>query len=185
MDLQTVIVVIAILVLIYVFRVQLMVILNNLKDKAMSYLSCKKMDKLPDDDDKKKTVATPASKQENLEVDPKANSANTYQPDESDTLRALGYSGNMPWDEVIASTELDPATFINHKEFVKDVRRFSSGAGFTSISDDNNSFAFVNFQGLRRGNAIPNMIGGTARQIPDIDESVLTREKVFRWNSTS
>lgn len=103
----------------------------------------------------------------------------------ADSLVALGYTDGISWDENIKITELDPATFINQQQFVKDVRRFSSGANFTSVTDDNTNLDFVNFVGLRRNEAIPGMIGATARQIPDIDENVLTRTKVFRWNSTS
>ncbi len=129
-------------------------------------------DKIPDDDT------------ERLEDDPKAGAANSGQLGASDTLTALGYnSESVPWDEVIQVSELDPATFINHKEFVKDVRRFSSGANFTSVTDDNTNAAFTNFVGLRRPEHVD--IGSGARQVPDIDESVLKRSKVFRWNSTS
>lgn len=88
---------------------------------------------------------------------------------------ALGISSTLPWDEVIKVTELDPATFINQQEFVKDVRIFSSGANFTSVSDSNNSDAFVNFVGLVRPEAYVGMIGASARQVPDVDETVLTR----------
>lgn len=88
---------------------------------------------------------------------------------------ALGMTGNLPWDEVIKATELDPATFINQQEFVKDVRIFSSGANFTSVSDSDNSNVFVNFVGLARPQAYIGMIGGSARQVPDVDESVLAR----------
>lgn len=96
-----------------------------------------------------------------------------------------GYTGKIPWDEQIALTELDPGMFQSQADFVKDVRRFSSTSSFTSVADDNTNSDFTNFVGLRRPEAIPNMIGGTARQIPDINETVLTRNKILRWNSTS
>lgn len=124
-----------------------------------------------------------APKSEKFEVDPKESAINTYQPEMADSLKALGYEGSVPYDEVIKTSELDPATFINHMEFVKDVRRFSSGANFTSVTDDNTNIDFVNFRGLRRPEHVE--IGAGARQIPDIDETVLQRNKVFRWNSTS
>lgn len=89
-----------------------------------------------------------------------------------------GYEGEVPWTDVI-KTSLDPSTFTNHEEFVKDVRRFSSGANFTSVTDDNTNIDFVNFRGLRRPEHVP--IGATARQVPDIDETVLMRNKPFRW----
>lgn len=98
----------------------------------------------------------------------------------SDTLMALGYTGQVPWDEVMQASELDPSTFVNHMDFVKDVRNFSSGAAFTDVAEDNNSFAFVNFVGLRRPEHVE--IGASARQQPDIDVSVLKRNKPFIFN---
>lgn len=95
------------------------------------------------------------------------------------TLGALGFTADAPWDEVLAATELDPSTFVNHMDFVKDVRRFSSGANFTSVTDDNTNIDFTGFIGLRRPSHVP--IGVTARQTPDIDESVLQRNKILRW----
>jgi hypothetical protein len=94
-------------------------------------------------------------------------------------LTVLGYTGQQPWGEVIKATELDPSTFVNHNEFVKDVRRFSSGSNFTSVSDDNTSSDFTNFVGLRRPTHVP--IGETARQQPDIDQSVLQRNPRFAF----
>ena len=96
---------------------------------------------------------------------------------------ALGYNEEAePWSEVYKLTELDPSTFANHYEFVKDVRRFSSGANFTSVTDDNTNAAFTNFVGLRRPSHVP--IGSTARQQPDIDQSVLMRNPEFSWSSS-
>jgi hypothetical protein len=99
---------------------------------------------------------------------------------ESDTLLALGYTGGTPWDEIIQATELDPSTFSSQAEYVKGVRRFSSGANFTSVTDDNTNSAFTNFVGLQRPQHVP--IGSTARQIPDIDENVLQRNHQLRFN---
>lgn len=95
----------------------------------------------------------------------------------SDTLMALGYTGSVPWDEVLQAAELDPATHLRQMEFTKDVKRYSSGANFTDVSGDNNSFAFTNFTGLRRPQHVE--IGYSARQVPDIDEDVLKRNKRF------
>lgn len=94
-------------------------------------------------------------------------------------LNELGYEGEMPWSEVLASTELDPSVGDNHRQFVADVRRFSSGANFTSVADDNTSADFNNFLGLRRPQHVH--IGADARQQPDIDSSVLQRNKDLRW----
>jgi hypothetical protein len=108
--------------------------------------------------------------------DPKVTTVNP--PDVvNSTLDALGYTADAPWDEVLKATELDPSTYVNQQNFVKEVRRFSSGSNFTSVNDEDQSFVFTNFVGLRRPQAIPGMIGSDARQVPDIDESVLTRNK--------
>jgi hypothetical protein len=100
-------------------------------------------------------------------------------PDSADLMQTMGYGDNVTWDEVLKTTELDPATFANHQDFVKDVRRFSSGANFTSVTDDNTNLAFVNFVGLRRPQQVS--IGASARQQPDIDQSVLKRNQPLRW----
>lgn len=95
----------------------------------------------------------------------------------SDTLLALGYTGQVPWDEVMQASELDPSTFVNHADYVKDVRNYSSGAAFTDKADDNNSFAFTNFIGLRRPEHVE--IGASARQQPDISTEPLKRNRPF------
>jgi hypothetical protein len=97
----------------------------------------------------------------------------------SSLLDQLGYSQDAPWDAVLQATELDPSVYVNHLDFVKDVRRFSSGANFTSVADDNTSIDFTNYRGLRRPAHVP--IGKSARQTPDIDETVLQRNKDLRW----
>lgn len=104
-------------------------------------------------------------------------------PHTADTLKALGYGGDkLAWDDVIAATELDPSTYKSHQEFIKDVRIFSSGANFTSVTDDNTNLDFVNFVGLQRPMHVD--IGKTARQQPDIDTSVLKRNRQINWNYT-
>lgn len=91
----------------------------------------------------------------------------------------LDYDPAQSWTEDIKMIDLDPSVAENHSRFADDAMRFSSGANFTSVADDNNSFAFVNFQGLRRPNHVN--IGKDARQTPDIDETVLSRNKPFRF----
>lgn len=98
----------------------------------------------------------------------------------SDILQNEGYAADgFNWDEYIKADDLDPSAFDSQAEFVKDVKRFSSGANFTSTADDNTSPIFTNFIGLRRPEHVP--IGSSARQVPDIDETVLQRTKAFRW----
>jgi len=92
----------------------------------------------------------------------------------------LDYNPTQSWTEDIKKVDLDPSVAESHSRFVDDAMRFSSGANFTSVADDNNSFAFVNFQGLRRPTHVN--IGKDARQTPDIDETVLQRNKPFRFN---
>jgi hypothetical protein len=103
----------------------------------------------------------------------------SINPESSDLMQIMGYGDDATWDEVLKTTELDPATFANHQDFVKDVRRFSSGANFTSVTDDNTNSAFTNFVGLRRPQQVD--IGASARQQPDIDQSVLKRNKPLYW----
>lgn len=176
MEIPTWVIILVLVLIILAFSSQLIYLLNSAKTSIVSLITGKDPQQLAcqitDDDD-----------MERLENDPKDNSVNTYAPQQSDTLSALGYTGTLPWDEVIQTSELDPSTFINHQEFVKDVRRFSSGANFTSVTDDNTNLAFTNFIGLRRPEHVN--IGDGARQIPDVDTDVLKRSKVFRWNSTS
>lgn len=99
----------------------------------------------------------------------------------SDALTALGYAdgSEMPWDEMIKVTDLDGSVHINHNSFVADVRRFSSGANFTSVADDNTNAAFTNFVGLQRPR--PVAILPDARQQPDVDQDVLERNVQLRW----
>jgi hypothetical protein len=100
-------------------------------------------------------------------------------------MTALGYVGpdSSTWEEVIKVSELEPSTFTNHQDFVKDVRRFSSGANFTSVTDDNNNWSFTQFIGLQRPQHVD--IGESSRQQPDVDQSVLKRNGQLRFGSNT
>lgn len=172
------ILVVLILVLVIYFSPQICGVLSKTKTYATGGVIPKPTPKVVPT-----PTPVPTKAGEWMNAGPKVGSADTYEPHESDTLTALGYSGSIPWSEAMQFTELDPSVFDSQAEFVSDVRRFSSGANFTSVNDDDVSFAFVNFVGLRRPQHVN--IGETARQIPDIDETVLQRSKVFRWSSTS
>jgi hypothetical protein len=115
--------------------------------------------------------------------DPQMNASDprTARGGGSDTLKALGYEDgqSMSWDEMIKVSDLDPSVHRNHENFVADVRRFSSGANFTSVQDDNTNSAFTNFVGLRRPQHVD--ILPDARQQPDIDQDVLQRNKPLIW----
>lgn len=87
--------------------------------------------------------------------------------------------GKTTWTESLKDSEIDESTLDSHRSFVEDATRFSSGANFTSVTDDNTNAAFTNFQGLRRPQHVP--IGDSARSIPDIDETVLQRNRAGSW----
>lgn len=189
MEISVWIIVVILIILIFIFSEQAREYAKSAKDKVLSWFQsekterlCKKKERLSPDPTADTSLIGKPTPELN---DPKANSDQTYEPNESDTLRYLGYTNGVSWDEAIKVSELDPSTFINQSEYVKDVRRFSSGANFTSVTDDNTSPTFTNFIGLRRNNAIMNQVGQSSRQVPSEDETVLTREKVFRWNATS
>lgn len=98
---------------------------------------------------------------------------------DAEVLSELGYNDGAGWSDVLAATELDASVHDNQREFVADVRRFSSGANFTAVTDDNTNIAFTNFTGLRRPQHVH--IGDDARQQPDIDQTVLQRNRDLRW----
>jgi len=175
-----VLVVVLVILLVLIFNNQISYWINATKATVISTLSgnppaAEYNNMIPDEDDFGYENLEDGSDNQNI-------ADGMLPPGEtSDTLTTLGHEGKQPWDEIIAATELDPSTFANHHEFVKDVRRFSSGANFTSVNDADTNSAFTNFVGLRRPEAVP--IGPTARQQPDVDESVLMRNSPLRWNS--
>ena len=102
-------------------------------------------------------------------------------PDEAPSKLPQVYpQPKMSWSEHIAYTDIDPSVHKSHAEFVNETSRWSSGAGFTSTTDDNTNLAFTNYVGLNKPSHVP--IGASARQVPDIDESVLMRNDRLRWN---
>lgn len=152
-DLNYTIIILLIIVLVVLFNKQICSWLSNMKESM------------------KKSVDTMPDSSEDMENQPEQNQT------PSDTLQALGYEDSLPWNEVIKTSEVDPSVHASHADFVKDVRILSSGANFTSVADDNTNLAFTDFRGLRRPQAHPGMIGKGARQVPDIEEDVLTRNK--------
>lgn len=173
------IVIVLIVLVVLIFNDQICQIIDNVKQSIVGVLSGE--EHLEDQDLllnelRKRPFEPMQGRREHL--DPNALGLPPGQT--SDVLTVLGYTGQQPWDEIVKATELDPSTFVNHNEFVKDVRRFSSGASFTSVADDNTSSDFTNFVGLRRPTHVP--IGETARSQPDVDQSVLQRNQRFSWN---
>src|SRR5690348_865436 len=103
MQIPTWAVVLVFILLLLAFSNQLIYLINSTKNSIVSMITGKDPSnydyEILDDDDVEK-----------LQDDPKANSVNTYQPGASDTLLALGYTGgDLPWEEVIQVSELDPA----------------------------------------------------------------------------
>jgi hypothetical protein len=88
---------------------------------------------------------------------------------------------SVDWTTEMMNRELEPEVIQNHNNFVESVRRFSSGANFTSIEGDDQSDMFTNFIGLQRPQHV--RVGDDSRQQPDIDEDVLKQNKTIRWNS--
>src|SRR6185437_1280998 len=131
MTIPTWVIILVLVILVLAFSNQIIYLLKSAKTTIVSLLTGKDPQAVQMEEDDM-IMDEDNLYRERLANDPKANSVTTYQPAASDSLMALGYSGGLPWDEVIQVSELDPSTFINHGEFVKDVRRFSSGANFAS-----------------------------------------------------
>jgi len=178
----TILAIVVVLVLILVFLPQIIHLAKATRNSVVSAVSGKKPADvshylIPDEDMRaanNKKERMNATNQMGMGIQ---NGAMTAES--SELMQIMGYGDDATWDEVLKTTELDPATFANHQDFVKDVRRFSSGANFTSVTDDNTNQAFTNFVGLRRPQQVD--IGASARQQPDIDQSVLKRNKPLRW----
>lgn len=97
-----------------------------------------------------------------------------------DSLQYLGYDENIPYDEMLKHTELEPSIHASNAQYVKDVRKFSIGPSFSTVVDDNVSDYQVGFIGLRRPQAV--RIGKTARQQPEAEEHILQKNKnVYRF----
>lgn len=175
--------VVVVIVLMLVFLPQLINVARAVRTSAVSALSGKPPKEvsdylIPDED---MSVGSSQSR-ERMEVTNALGmgiSDGAPTKESSELMQIMGYGDDANWNDVLKTTELDPATFANHQDFVKDVRRFSSGANFTSVTDDNTNSAFTNFVGLRRPQQVD--IGASARQQPDIDQSVLKRNKPLRW----
>ncbi len=87
----------------------------------------------------------------------------------------------LDWADISKTVSLDPSIKDSHKKYISNTRQYSSGANFTSISDDNTSGIFTNFLGFSRPKYVP--IGEGARQVPDIDSEVLKRNKHLSFQS--
>ena len=176
------VVILLIVLIILIFNEQICQVIDNVKQSIIGVLTDE--ERFDEKDvllnDLRKPLEPMHGRRENLDSEGVNPNALGLPPGQtSDVLTVLGYTGQQPWSEIVKATELDPSTFVNHNEFVKDVRRFSSGANFTSVADDNTSVDFVNFRGLRRPTHVP--IGNDARQQPDIDQSVLQRNSRFAF----
>lgn len=79
---------------------------------------------------------------------------------------------NADWNEVMLASSVEPAVFASHRDYVKDVRKFSSGPGFTSV-DDGVLGNFNNFVGFFRPQYVPE--GSSARSVSGTDPAVNKR----------
>jgi len=169
MEVEITLSLVIVILLILVFNEQISYLLSAVKTAVVSAFNGKDMQPvpvyLPDDDNI-----------EHLDTTGPISAPGTTP---SDTLKALGYSGNVPWDELLKATELDESTFSNHQDFVKDVRRFSSGSNFTSTTDDNTSPTFTNFVGLNRPQYVE--VGPGLRTTFSEDTDILRRNKFIRF----
>lgn len=153
-----------------------------LADKLAHSAKPEKMDTLPGDNGEGviDTTAIDQIQNRQIQVQETGDSVQVGGGVTSDILTSMGYADNgLDWTEYIKSDELPPSSFKSQLNYAKDIKRFSSGANFTSVADDNGSAFFTNFIGLRRPQHVP--IGDTARTVPDVDETVLARNRDFRW----
>ena len=90
-----------------------------------------------------------------------------------------GYGGfpERNFVDYLHDTELDPSVKSNHRQYVRDISRFYTGAHFTTVADDNRDAFSTNFVGLRRPKHTP--IGPDARQQQDVSEDVFKRNRRF------
>lgn len=128
---------------------------------------------------KQTTINDTVTEKEHLSAKQELDNIKMVEASPDEKLDSLGYVDGASWTDVIAASDLDESVYVGQREYVKDVSRFSSGANFTSVADDNTNAAFVNFQGIRRPQNVP--IGSTARQQPDVDQTVLMRNDDLRF----
>ena len=81
------------------------------------------------------------------------------------------------WEEAIKYMNLDPSIQESHAEYTDELTRFSSGAGFGSVADDNRTVTSTNFVGFHRPQYIP--VDPTARQVPDEATEIYKRNKTW------
>ena len=155
-----------------VVLVIIVILILYFKDQILVSVGKKPAEVQPTEMEMAKSATAPTT--EGMEVDPTPKTAQGIVKEE-------GYGGDLNWTEVIKTTDLDPSTFDNHRDFIKETRRYSSGANFTSTTDDNISPQMVNFVGLRRPSSVP--IHAGRRQVEDLQYDVFDRnkEKEIRW----
>lgn len=96
---------------------------------------------------------------------PSAPTSTTVTPSDEESF--------IDWDESILNNSVDKGVVASHAKYVANVRDFSNGASFTQTSDDNTSSIFTNYIGFYRPTYVE--VGTTARQVPDVDTTVLKR----------
>lgn len=84
---------------------------------------------------------------------------------------------NYDWEEQIKDMNLDPSVMESHNEYTEELTRFSSGAGFGSVADDNRTVTDINWVGFHRPQYIP--VDPTARQVPSEDVNIYKRNDTW------
>lgn len=85
------------------------------------------------------------------------------------------------WKDIAAGSSLEQSVIDGHRQYISNVTQYSSGANFAAVADDNNSPIYTNYVGFSRPRYVE--ISAGARQIPDIDTSVLKRNKYMKFSS--
>lgn len=79
------------------------------------------------------------------------------------------------WNDILMEGSIEKGIIDSHANYIKNVRQFSSGANFASVTDDNTSPAFTNYMGFTRPRYIEE--DDTARQVLSEDVEINKRNK--------
>lgn len=89
------------------------------------------------------------------------------------------HSSELPWQEAIKLSVLDPSVRENHNRFAADVARYSSGAAFTSVNDSLMDWASANWVGFSRPRYVPRRKG--LLQAISQDERIYYQNRPISW----
>ena len=105
---------------------------------------------------------------------PKSHFTNAHAPESFTNPEAS-------WSDVAAGMSVEQSVVDSHRQYIANVDKYSSGANFTSVADDNTSGVFTNFLGFSRPYYVE--VDPTARQVPSHDTSVFKRNKHMYFGS--